>query len=333
MANAAKKGGLGRGLGSLIGESLEEINVSEVAEEEAETKETPGQKEKDDPKPGNHKVYVEEDDHVEIKGVTQRAAKIDGEVDIASIIPNPDQPRIQFKPEEIEELANSIEREGLLQPILVRKKGEQYQIIAGERRFQACKSLGMKTVPVRIMEANDEKILELALIENIQRSDLNPIEEAYGYKRLIERRGMTQAQVAEVVSKGRSTVANALRLLELPEEAQRMLYEEKITAGHARAILSVPTEEGRIQLTERLAKEKLSVRETEDLARELSGEKKERKPRTKEPVPDSFKRVARDLKKKLQTNVRVKSSGGKNRIEIEFKDEAELKRLVKALTK
>ena len=149
-----------------------------------------------------------------------------GVVPLEKVQPNPDQPRTNFKPEEIEELANSIKKEGLLQPILVRKVGDHYQIIAGERRWQACKSLSMKEIPVRFWAADNDKALELALIENIQRSDLNPIEEAYGYKRLMERKGMTQSEVAQTVSKGRSTIANALRLLDLPEEAQQLLFEE-----------------------------------------------------------------------------------------------------------
>ena len=168
-----------------------------------------------------------------------------GVVPLHKVTPNPDQPRTNFKKEEIEELAGSIKREGLLQPILVRKVGDAYQIIAGERRWQACKTLDMKEIPVRFWKADNDKALELALIENIQRSDLNPIEEAYGYKRLMERRGMTQSEVAQTVSKGRSTIANALRLLELPEEAQQLLFEDRITAGHARAILSIPDAAGR----------------------------------------------------------------------------------------
>ena len=142
-----------------------------------------------------------------------------GEVLLAQVHPNPNQPRTNFKPEEIEELANSIKRHGLLQPILVRKTGDGYEIIAGERRWQACRSLGMETIPVRFWLADDTEAFEAALVENIQRSDLNPIEEAYGYKRLMERKGMTQSEVAQTVSKGRSTIANALRLLDLPEEA------------------------------------------------------------------------------------------------------------------
>ena len=275
------------------------------------------------------KLYFEEDDHVVIKSIKERAAD---EVAISSIKPNPDQPRTNFKQEELEELAASIEKEGLLQPILVRPVGKSYQIIAGERRWQACRMLGMKTIPVRIREADDDKALELALIENLHREDLNPIEEAYGYRRLMERRSMTHSEIAETVAKSRSTVANALRLLELPEEAQQLLFEEKISAGHARAILSIPTNEGRRKLTERLVKEKISVREAETIARLFAGVKSKEEIPERPPVPKSFKVIARALCDVLQTNVRVKNIQGKNKIEIEFKDEEDLERLFDIMT-
>lgn len=256
-----------------------------------------------------------------------------GEVLLAQVRPNPNQPRTNFKPEEIEELANSIKRHGLLQPILVRKTGDGYEIIAGERRWQACRSLGMETIPVRFWLADDTEAFEAALVENIQRSDLNPIEEAYGYKRLMERKGMTQSEVAQTVSKGRSTIANALRLLDLPEEAQQLLFEEKITAGHARAILSVPTLEGKKSLTNKLMEEKLSVRETEAIARLLAGrEKAASTPSSRVPTPQSFKKAARSMSKILELPVRVKTVQGKNKIEIQFKDEDELQRVVAVLS-
>ena len=256
-----------------------------------------------------------------------------GEVLLAQVHPNPNQPRTNFKPEEIEELANSIKRHGLLQPILVRKTGDGYEIIAGERRWQACRSLGMETIPVRFWLADDTEAFEAALVENIQRSDLNPIEEAYGYKRLMERKGMTQSEVAQTVSKGRSTIANALRLLDLPEEAQQLLFEEKITAGHARAILSVPTLEGKKSLTNKLMEEKPSVRETEAIARLLAGrEKAASTPSSRVPTPQSFKKAARSMSKILELPVRVKTVQGKNKIEIQFKDEDELQRVVAVLS-
>ncbi len=294
-------------------------------------------------------VYTDNVENITIKGVRARevaatkpveekpteretSEKTVDEVDIDSIEPNPDQPRTNFKREELEELAESIKKDGLLQPILVREMFDgRYQIIAGERRWQACRLLGLKQVPIRIKNADDNRAIELALVENIQRSNLNPIEEAYGYRRMMERGNLTQSEVAQTVSKGRSTIANALRLLELPEDAQQLLFEEKITAGHARAILSIPTEEGKRKLTEKLVKEKLSVRETEALARLFSGKKNE-SPSKRVPAPQSFKKVARALRKSLNTSVRVKTVKGKNKIEIEFADEDELQRLFEAIT-
>ncbi|WP_241158080.1 ParB/RepB/Spo0J family partition protein [Adlercreutzia sp. ZJ138] len=282
-----------------------------------------------------HSVIVEDlnqavsSEDISISVVSEQSTD---EISIDLIEPNPDQPRTNFKREELEELAASIEKDGLLQPILVRSiDGERYQIIAGERRWQACKLIDLKTVPVRIKEADNDQALELALVENLQRSDLNPIEEAYGYRRMMERRGMTQAEVAQAMSKGRSTVANALRLLDLPEDAQQLLFEEKITAGHARAILSIPTQEGRQKLTDKLLQETLSVREAEAIARLMSGKTSAAK-QSRAPLPDSYKKVATELKKVLSAPVRVKSVKGKNKIEIEFKDEEDLKRLFNQLS-
>lgn len=272
-------------------------------------------------------VQVDEPVLVEEK-TEEKVEKPVDEVALHDIEPNPDQPRTNFKQDEIEELAASIKKDGLLQPIVVRPMSSgKYQIIAGERRWQACRFLKLEKVPVRIREADEDKALELALIENIQRSDLNPIEEAYGYRRLMERMNLTQSEVAQVVSKGRSTIANALRLLELPEEAQQLLFEEKITAGHARAILSIPTAEGRKKLTEKLLNEKLSVRETEAIARLMAGKKDAESSSPRVPTPASFKKVAKTLRDVLHTNVRVKTVQGKNKIEIEFKDEEDLQRL------
>ena len=301
----------------------------------AKESEPAAEKVQDTAAPEKLQPYLEEEDHVTIKSVVAREVKdkrVD-EVELASIEPNPDQPRTNFKQEEIEELASSIEKDGLLQPILVRSMANgKYQIIAGERRWQACRSLGLKTVPIRIKEADDDKALELALIENIQRSDLNPIEEAYGYRRLMERQNMTQSEVAQAVSKGRSTIANSLRLLELPEDAQQLLFEEKISAGHARAILSIPSKEGRQKLTEKMVQEKISVREAETLARLFAGKKEKGENAARIPTPKMFKSVARALRESFNTNVRVKTVQGKNKIEIEFKDEEELERLFETMT-
>ena len=380
------RGGLGRGLNSLLGGAYEEaipqeepqrVRVDAEQPQQSQPKpqperevirETVPAQKSPEPRTAREAVpssyeeqepesIVENGVEVTIKGVAQRAARPavqevvgrtvtssaaaqnDGdaqsrevnEVDINSIAPNPDQPRTNFKREELEELSASIQKDGLLQPILVRPLEDgTYQIIAGERRWQASRLAGLRQVPIRVKEASDDKALELALIENIQRSDLNPIEEAYGYRRMMERLNMTQAEVAQAMSKGRSTVANALRLLELPEEAQQLLFEEKITAGHARAILSIPTKEGRERLTRKLVEEKLSVSEAEALARLFSGKKNENA-KTKTPMPKEYRKVARTLKDVLDTPVKVKSVNGNNKIEIEFKDEDDLERLFKGI--
>lgn len=256
---------------------------------------------------------------------------IDFEVDIDLVQPNPDQPRTNFNKEELDELANSIKREGLIQPILVRPLEDgKYQIIAGERRWQASKLAGLDKVAIHVKEVDDDKALELALIENLQRSDLNPIEEAYGYKRLMERRRMTQADVAQAMSKGRSTIANALRLLELPEEAQQLLFEDKMTAGHARAILSIPSKEGRESLTKKIINDGLTVREAESMARLLAN--KPKKTTRKEPTPALYKSISKAMKEIFKTNVKIRSSKGKNKIEIEFKDEKDLERIFEEMT-
>lgn len=247
------------------------------------------------------------------------------ELNIDDIVNNPNQPRTNFSEESIAELADSIKREGLLQPILVRPVGGKYQIIAGERRWQACKLAGLSTIPVRILEMDDVQTMRVALIENLQRSDLNAIEEARGYKELMRMGSLTQAELAESVSKSRSAVANAMRLLDLPEQIQEMIYDGDITAGHARAILSVPDESQRIKLAKRIAKDNLSVREAENTAKlyAMSGVEKPKKIAS----PKSYRTVARDLRKKLDTSVKVKTVRGKNKIEIEFQDEYDLQRI------
>lgn len=249
------------------------------------------------------------------------------ELDIALIEPNPDQPRKHFDADELQNLADSIAKEGLLQPIIVRPKGDIYQIVAGERRWQASKVAGLQAVPVRVIEMDDQQALRIALVENLQRSDLNAIEEARGYKDLMARGGLTQAELAEAVSKSRSAVANSLRLLDLPQQIQDYVYNGDITAGHARAILSVPDEEKREKLAQKIINEHLSVREAENLARLVSSGSVERAKRV--PLPRSFKVVAKELRRELDTQVRIKSSRGKNRIEIEFKDEEDLQRIFK----
>lgn len=255
--------------------------------------------------------------------------KEETKVPIDKINPNPNQPRTHFNETLLNELADSIRENGVLQPLLVRKKGKGYEIIAGERRYQASKIAGLEELPVIVKEVDDQKMLELALIENLQRSDLNPIEEAKGYRQLIKASGMTQEALSKAVSKSRSSITNSLRLLDLPAPVQQYLFDGRLTAGHARAILAVPYEEQRIKLADKVVAEGLSVRATENLAPLFSvGET----PRTPRPVmPQSYKRAARVLRQALNTNVKVKSSRGKNKIEIEFKDEEELTRILSSM--
>lgn len=255
--------------------------------------------------------------------------KEETKVPIDKINPNPNQPRTHFNETLLNELADSIRENGVLQPLLVRKKGKGYEIIAGERRYQASKIAGLEELPVIVKEVDDQKMLELALIENLQRSDLNPIEEAKGYRQLIKASGMTQEALSKAVSKSRSSITNSLRLLDLPEPVQQYLFDGRLTAGHARAILAVPYEEQRIKLADKVVAEGLSVRATENLAPLFSGGET---PRTPRPVmPQSYKRAARVLRQALNTNVKVKSSRGKNKIEIEFKDEEELTRILSSM--
>lgn len=245
---------------------------------------------------------------------------------IGDIVPNPNQPRTHFNETELNELSESIREHGVLQPLLVRKKGSKYEIIAGERRYQASKLADLTEVPVIIKDVDDQQMMALALIENLQRSDLNPLEEAKGYRQLIDASGMTQDALSKAVSKSRSAITNSLRLLDLPEPVQQLIFEGQLTAGHARAILAVPYEDARIKLAERVVKEGLSVRATEHLAPLFSVGDAPKAPR---PVaPQSFKKAARVLRQRFNTNVRVKSTRGKNKIEIEFKDEDELKRIL-----
>ena len=245
---------------------------------------------------------------------------------ISEIVRNPNQPRKTFDEDKLAELADSIRQNGVLQPILVRRKGQKYEIVAGERRYQASKLAGLKEIPAVVREIDDDKVFQLALIENLQRSDLSPIEEAKGYKQLLTSRSLTQEELAKILSKSRSAIANTLRLMDLPVEVQHMMEQGLLTAGHARAILAVPSEEGRIKLAKKAVTESLTVRQTENLAPLFSVEHTET--RTRVAAPQSFKRAARELRKMLDTNVKVKQVRGKNKIEIEFKDEDELARIL-----
>ena len=248
------------------------------------------------------------------------------EIPLNKISPNPNQPRIDFSDERMQELQNSIQKDGLLQPILVRPVGNGYEIVAGERRWQACKRLETETIPAKILILNDIESQQMALVENLQRDNLNPIEEARGYRRLIELSGCKQKDLAEAVSKTPVFISNAMRLLDLPEEVQDMMVEGLLSAGHGRAILSLSDEETRIKLAKKIIDENLTVRETENIARLYGSQGLQRTKRA--PSPRSFGIAARKLRKLLKANVRVKSVRGKNKIEIEFSDEVDLERIL-----
>ena len=280
----------------------------------------------------NNNKEENEENHTEIQPSQEEKHTKFKELKINEVVPNPDQPRTNFDKEKLQELADSIREKGVLQPILVRKIDNHYQIIAGERRWQASKIAGQETIPAIITEKDDDQSLELALIENIQRDDLNPIEEAWGYKRLMDKLNITQAQLAVAVSKGRSTIANSIRLLDLPEEAQELMFNNQLTAGHARAILSIPTPKGREKLIEKIKNEKINVREAESFAKLMSLNVSTLNKQTKYN-PASYKAIAKALKSQLNTSVKVKTSGGNNRIEISFNDEDDLQRIYEILSK
>ena len=254
------------------------------------------------------------------------------ELSINLIEPNPLQPRTDVDEEKIAELSASIAKRGVLQPIIVRPKGEKYEIVAGERRWRASRMAGLETIPVHIRAFDDGETFEIALIENLQREDLNAIEAAYGYKNLINERQLTQSELADLLAKSRVSITNALRLLDLPEEVQELVYEGALSAGHARAILAVADDPTRIKLAQKAVEEGLSVRSLEALAR-LSGGGIIPSSAKRSISPKSYKAAARKLRKFFGGNVRVKQTKDKSKIEIEFADEADLERIYRLITK
>lgn len=246
---------------------------------------------------------------------------------INEVEPNRDQPRKNFDEDALLELSDSIKQFGVLQPLLVRKRKDYYEIIAGERRWRAAKLAGVKEVPVIEKEYTDQEILEIGLIENIQRENLNPIEEAIAYKRLLEEFNLKQDEVAERVSKSRTAVTNSMRLLKLSDKVQQMIIDDMISTGHARALLAIDDPELQYTLANKIFDEKLSVRETEKLVKEIKNPKKTKE---KKPVANSF--IYQDLEEKMKsvfgTKVSIASKGkGKGKIEIEYYSDDELEHL------
>jgi ParB family chromosome partitioning protein len=261
---------------------------------------------------------------------------------ISRIRPNPFQPRRTFNPDELAELEASLKSTGLLQPISVRRKGDAFELIAGERRLRAATNLGWKEISAVVREFDDQTMLVLALVENLQRANLNAIEEARGYKRLLEDFQLTQQQVADAVGKDRTTVTNLLRVLSLPDAIQRMVEQGELTTGHARALLALPPAQSALDLATRVVAEKLSVREVEQIVRELSGlqptpaqaAQSSPKKQTSSPSPDpAVRRLEDDLRKHFQTDVKVfVSQDGKGRIELNFYSNDDLARLIELIT-
>ena len=251
-------------------------------------------------------------------------------VSITKVEPNREQPRRKFDEDALAELADSIKQFGVLEPLIVQDRKKYYEIIAGERRWRAAKLAGMKEVPVIIKKLTEQEIVEISLIENLQREDLNEIEEAQAYKRLLEEFHLKQDEVAERVSKSRSAVTNSIRLLKLSDEVQQMIIDEKLSAGHARAL--IPVEDARQQLTlaERVFDEKLSVRDIEKIVKDLNKEKKDKKAKTlDESMIAVYQRLEEKLKTQLGTKVSIKAKeDGTGKIEIEFYSSDELERIM-----
>lgn len=252
---------------------------------------------------------------------------------INQVEPNREQPRKHFEEDALLELADSIKQYGVLQPLLVRKRKDYYEIIAGERRWRAAKLAGVKEVPVIIKEYTEQQAVEIALIENIQRENLNPIEEAMAFKKLLTEFNLKQDEVAERVSKSRTAVTNSMRLLKLGEKVQQMIIDDMITTGHARALLAIDDEEQQYLLATKIFDEKLSVRETEKLIKSLKNPKKQVK--VVKTVENTFvyDDLAEKMKRVLGTKVSISPKGnGKGKIEIEYYSDDELERMFEMIT-
>ncbi len=311
----AKRGGLGKGLGAIFGEEVVESQAQEKINSKHVSRETSDQKKKtpsSDEQTETGKEYS---------------------MKLSLIQPNQGQPRKDFNQELIQELADSVKKYGVLQPLLVQKKGEFYEIIAGERRWRAAKEAGLKEVPVVIREYTRQQAMEIALIENVQREDLNPIEEALAYQQLLQEFDLTQEEIAERVSKKRVTITNSMRLLKLDKRVQEMLIQNQLSGGHARALLSLENGEQQYQTALKIISEKLSVRETEKLVKLLAKPKKPVKEKEEErDLSFIFKDLEERMKQAMGTKVSInKRDRNKGKIEIEYYSEAELERLVELI--
>ena len=309
MASPKKAKGLGKGLDALFGD----VEVTPV--KSADKKESSKQAKAD--------TAAKKSDETEASqgGVLY--------IDINDIKPNTGQPRKHFDEEKLEELASSIQQHGLIQPIVLRKLKTGYEIVAGERRWRACRIVGLKEVPCIVKELTDEENMLLAIIENMQREDLNPIEEAEGLKQMIDTYGLTQEQVSYSVGKSRPYITNSLRLLKLPEEVRTLTASGEISVGHAKALAAVKDRDKQITLAKKTAKDGLSVRQIELMAKETKAPAR-KVPKVKKSADE--KKIEEDMKNALGTKVNLNRKGKKGKIEIEFYSDEELERLIELIT-
>ncbi len=304
---AAKRKGLGKGINNLIPET---DVIRSTPKKKTEKKEVVKEVVKE----------VIKEVKVPVPGDTM--------MKISDIEPNREQPRKNFDKEALQELADSIKQFGIIQPIVVQKKDDYYEIIAGERRWRAAKLVKLKEVPVIIKEYSDREVMEIALIENIQRKDLNPIEEALAYKSLIDEYSLKQEELANRVSKSRTAIANSMRLLKLTDSVQNMLINDEISMGHARALLTLEQEDLQIEAAKTIVSKGLSVRDTEKLVKSILNPKQ-----VKLPIPSAeaaiYDAIANKLREKMGTKVSINhKKNGKGKIEIEYYSQEELERLL-----
>ena len=318
---AVKRGGLGKGLDSMI-PVLDSTATKKKTGRTAIDKEALQNAAKE--------AHKHQKEKMEFEGKPGEQVQI---VKLTKVEPSREQPRKQFDADALQELAESIKQFGVLQPLLVQKKEDYYEIIAGERRWRASKLAGLKEVPVIVKEFTEQEAVEISLIENIQREDLNPIEEAMAYKRLMEEFHLKQDAIAERVSKSRTAVTNSMRLLKLDDRVQQMLIDEMISTGHARALLALESKDAQAEAAVKVFDEKLSVRETERLVKELLNpvQKKEEKPKNQ-----AEERVYKNLEEKIKQIIGSKvainrRTDNKGKIEIEYYSQEELERIVELL--
>lgn len=318
---AVKRGGLGKGLDSMI-PVLDSTAPKKKAGRTAINKEALQNAAKE--------AHKHQKEKMELEGKLGEHVQI---VKLTKVEPSREQPRKQFDADALQELAESIKQFGVLQPLLVQKKKDYYEIIAGERRWRASKLAGLKEVPVIVKEFTEQEAVEISLIENIQREDLNPIEEAMAYKRLMEEFHLKQDAIAERVSKSRTAVTNSMRLLKLDDRVQQMLIDEMISTGHARALLALESKDAQAEAAVKVFDEKLSVRETERLVKELLNpvQKKEEKPKN-EAQELVYKNLEEKMKQIIGSKVAInRKTENKGKIEIEYYSQDELERIVELL--